>query len=237
MVRRKGRVSQKDKKLQRGVTKGRTGWQWRKRYRVWDANRKVFVYPENWIEPKQRVPPKLDASLLGIAALICPDCYIKTSAKRRHLPKRSQLKGVRLVFVSKNLKEALAAAQLLAAELGRDLYRIDLRDIVSKQIGETEKHIGSVFSAARKGDAILFFDEADALFGRRVQVHDAHGRYADIEVNYLLHRIENHAGVSILRFASRKHMSRPSLRRFHFAIAIPLKKRDAGKKKSASRRH
>ena len=196
-------------------------WQWLKRYRVWDANRKIFVYPENWIEPEQRVPAALRASLLGIAAVICPDCYIKT--KRTRVPKPAQLRGVRLLFLSKNRKGALAAGQLLAEELGRDLYRVDLREVVSKHIGETENNLRFVFSAARKSNAILFFDEADALFGKRIQVHDAHGRYADIEVNYLLHRLENHNGVSILRFTSKKHMSRPSLRRFHFAVAMPLK--------------
>ena len=199
----------------------KSDWQWLKRYRVWDANRKIFAYPENWIEPEQRVPAALRASLLGIAAVICPDCYIKT--KRKRAPKPAQLRGVRLLFVSKNREAALAAGQLLAEELGRDLYRVDLREVVSKYIGETENNLRFVFRAARKSDALLFFDEADALFGKQIQVHDAHGRYADIEVNYLLHRVENHNGVSILRFASKKHMSRPSLRRFHFAIALPLK--------------
>ena len=78
----------------------KSDWQWLKRYRVWDANRKIFAYPENWIEPEQRVPAALRASLLGIAAVICPDCYIKT--KRKRVPKPAQLRGVRLLFLSKN---------------------------------------------------------------------------------------------------------------------------------------
>ena len=155
--------------------------------------------------------------------MICPDRDTKkpkSKAKPGRVRKRASPKGVRLIFLATKLKGALVAAQLLARELGRDLYRIDLGEVVSKYIGETEKNLGSVFRAPGSREAILFFDEADALFGKRMQVHDAHGRYADIEVNYLLHRVEHHAGVSILRFASRKHMSRPSLGRFHYTVAI-----------------
>jgi SpoVK/Ycf46/Vps4 family AAA+-type ATPase len=191
---------------------------------VWEAARKVFIYPENWLEPEQRLAPALRTSLLGIAAMICPDCYIKTKSRskraRVNTTKSARLKGVRLLFVAKKLDGSLAGAQLLAQELDRDLYRINLREVVSKYIGETEKNLSAVFRAARSENVILFFDEADALFGKRTQVHDAHGRYADIEVNYLLHRMEHHARVSILRFASRKHMSRPSLRRFHYEVEV-----------------
>ena len=144
----------KGSKAEKQIRVAKTEWQWLKRYRVWDANRKIFVYPENWIEPEQRVPAILRASLLGIAAVICPDCYIKT--KRTRVPKPAQLRGVRLLFLSKNQKGALAAGQLLAEELGRDLYRVDLREVVSKYIGETEKNLSFVFSAARKSDATPF---------------------------------------------------------------------------------
>jgi len=87
-------------------------WNWRTRYRVWDANRKVFLYPENWTEPD-------------------------------------------------------ATAVTLATQLGRDLYRVDLTEVVSKHVGETEKNLRRVFASARKAGAVLLFDEADALFGKR----------------------------------------------------------------------
>src|SRR5262249_33885093 len=82
------------------------------------------------------------------------------------------------------------AAEVLAAHLQLDLYRIDLSGVVSKYIGETEKNLRRVFDAAEESGAILFFDEADALFGKRTEVKDSHDRYANIEVNYLLQRME-----------------------------------------------
>ena len=88
--------------------------------------------------------------------------------------------------------------EVLARELRLDLYRIDLASVVSKYIGETEKNLRRVFDAAEDGGAILFFDECDALFGKRSKVRDSHDRYANIEVNYLLQRIEAYRGLAIL---------------------------------------
>src|SRR5206468_8822634 len=90
------------------------------------------------------------------------------------------------------------AAEVLAGELRLDLYRIDLSSVVSKYIGETEKNLRQVFDAAEDGGAILLFDEADALFGKRTDVKDSHDRYANIEVSYLLQRMEAHRGLAIL---------------------------------------
>ncbi len=87
---------------------------------------------------------------------------------------------------------------MIAGELGLDLYRIDLAGVVSKYIGETERNLRRVFDAAEEGGALLFFDEADALFGKRSEVKDSHDRYANIEVNYLLQRMEDYGGVAIL---------------------------------------
>jgi len=84
------------------------------------------------------------------------------------------------------------AAEILANQLNLDLYRIDLSAVVSKYIGETEKNLRRVFDAAEQGGAILFFDEADALFGKRSEVKDSHDRYANIEVSYLLQRMEDY---------------------------------------------
>lgn len=92
-------------------------------------------------------------------------------------------------------KEAAAA---LANRLGRDVYQVDLRLVVTKFIGETEKNLKNVFAEAKRRDSILVFDEADALFGKRTEVKDAHDRFANIEVNYLLQRIEEYGGVVVL---------------------------------------
>ncbi|WP_245632039.1 ATP-binding protein [Edaphobacter aggregans] len=93
---------------------------------------------------------------------------------------------------------AKAAAGAVAHELGRGLFRVDLSAVVSKYIGETEKNLERVFEAAEGQGAILFFDEADALFGKRTDVKDGHDRYANIEINYLLQRMERHAGLVIV---------------------------------------
>jgi SpoVK/Ycf46/Vps4 family AAA+-type ATPase len=91
------------------------------------------------------------------------------------------------------------AAQLLAHELGLEVFRVDTAQLVSKYIGETEKNLSAVFeAAAAKGNPILFFDEADALFGKRTEVKDSHDRYANIEVNYLLERAGTYRGAVIL---------------------------------------
>ena len=90
------------------------------------------------------------------------------------------------------------AAEVLARELHLGLYRIDLTRVVSKYIGETEKNLSRIFTDAATSGAILFFDEADALFGKRSEVKDSHDRYANIEVNYFLQRVEEHRGLVIL---------------------------------------
>src|SRR5439155_27240179 len=90
------------------------------------------------------------------------------------------------------------AAEVLANELHLDLFRIDLSGVVSKYIGETEKNLRRVFDAAEDSGAILLFDEADALFGKRSEIRDSHDRYANIEVNYLLQRMESYRGLAIL---------------------------------------
>jgi SpoVK/Ycf46/Vps4 family AAA+-type ATPase len=98
---------------------------------------------------------------------------------------------------------AAAAAESIARELGRDLFRVDLAAVVSQYIGETQKNLDRLFAEAEANDAILFFDEADALFGRRSEVKDAHDRYANIEIGYLLQRIEEHRNLVLLVSKSR----------------------------------
>ena len=111
---------------------------------------------------------------------------------------------------------------MLAREAGLDLWRIDLSAVVSKYIGETEKHLDRIFALARDGNAILFFDEADALFGKRSEVKDAHDRYANIEVAFLLQRLETFDGVVILATNLARNVDPAFSRRMHFVIEFPL---------------
>jgi len=118
------------------------------------------------------------------------------------------------------------SAGVLAREAGLDLWRIDLSSVVSKYIGETEKQLDRIFALARDGNAILFFDEADALFGKRSEVKDAHDRYANIEVAFLLQRLEAFDGVVILASNLARNVDQAFSRRLHFVIEFPLP--DAG---------
>ena len=103
---------------------------------------------------------------------------------------------------------------------------------ISKYIGETEKNLRRVFNAARKSRAVLFFDEADALFGKRTEVHDSHDRYANIEINYLLQRIEEYAGVAILATDKRTKIDNALSRRFDFVIRVPPRRKPRRKESS-----
>jgi SpoVK/Ycf46/Vps4 family AAA+-type ATPase len=114
------------------------------------------------------------------------------------------------------------AAQVLARALGLDLYRVDLSRVMSKWIGEMEKNLCRLFDEAQASGAVLFFDEADALFGKRSQVNDAHDRYANVEIGYLLQRMEEHEGVTVLATNRMADMDEAFLRRFHFLLNFPM---------------
>ena len=114
------------------------------------------------------------------------------------------------------------AAEVLANELDLDLFRIDLSQVVSKYIGETEKNLRSVFDAAENTGAVLLFDEADALFGKRSEVHDSHDRYANIEVSYLLQRMEAYRGLALLTTNLRGALDQAFLRRIRFVVHFPF---------------
>ncbi|WP_426610539.1 ATP-binding protein [Bradyrhizobium sp. McL0616] len=114
------------------------------------------------------------------------------------------------------------AAEVLASEIQLDLYHIDLSRVVSKYIGETEKNLGRVFDAAEENGAILLFDEADSLFGARSEVRDSHDRYANIEVSYLLQRMEAYRGLAILTTNMRTALDPSFLRRLRFTVAFPF---------------
>jgi hypothetical protein len=114
------------------------------------------------------------------------------------------------------------AAGAVAHMLGIDLYRIDLSGVVSKYIGETERNLESIFQAAERATAVLFFDEADALFGKRSEVQDAHDRYANIEISYLLQRIERFDGVAVLATNLKQNLDQAFLRRIDFVVDFPV---------------
>ena len=130
-------------------------------------------------------------------------------------------KGVIALFSGPPGTGKTMAAEIIAHDLGLDLYRIDLSAVVNKYIGETEKNLERIFREAQYSDAILFFDEADALFGKRSEVKDAHDRYANIETAYLLQRTEEYDGLVILATNLQKNMDEAFLRRLHFAVEFP----------------
>ncbi|MEI8021196.1 MAG: ATP-binding protein, partial [Schlesneria sp.] len=114
------------------------------------------------------------------------------------------------------------AAEVLANDLELDLYRIDLSAVIDKFIGETEKNLRRLFDAAEAGGVVLFFDEADALFGKRSEVKDSHDRYANIETNYLLQRLESFRGLAILATNLKSNLDSAFLRRLRYVINFPL---------------
>jgi SpoVK/Ycf46/Vps4 family AAA+-type ATPase len=131
-------------------------------------------------------------------------------------------KGLNVLFAGPSGTGKTMAAEIIAGELGLDLYAIDLAGVVSKYIGETEKNLSRIFAAAETANAILFFDEADALFGKRTEVRDSHDRYANVEISYLLQRLEEHDGIVILATNLRKNMDEAFVRRLHATIEFPF---------------
>jgi SpoVK/Ycf46/Vps4 family AAA+-type ATPase len=114
------------------------------------------------------------------------------------------------------------AAEVIAGTLDLDLYKVDLSQIVSKYIGDTEKNLDRVFTAAADSNTILFFDEADALFGKRSEVRDSHDRYANIEVGYLLQKMEEYDGIAILATNLRGQMDEAFVRRMQVVVEFPF---------------
>ena len=130
--------------------------------------------------------------------------------------------GITALFAGESGTGKTLAAEVMAHELGLRLYRIDLSTVVSKYIGETEKNLRRVFQAAEDSGAILLFDEADALFGRRSDVRDSHDRYANIEVSYLLQRMEAYRGLAILTTNAKMTLDRAFYRRLRFVVQFPF---------------
>jgi SpoVK/Ycf46/Vps4 family AAA+-type ATPase len=136
--------------------------------------------------------------------------------------KMSRGLGISALFSGVSGTGKTMAAEILARHLRLDLYRVDLAGVVSKYIGETEKNLKKIFDAAERSGAILFFDEADALFGKRTEVKDSRDRFANIEVNYLLQRMESFNGLSILATNRKADVDRAFLRRLRFLVDFPF---------------
>lgn len=130
--------------------------------------------------------------------------------------------GINALFAGESGTGKTLAAEVIAHELKLNIYRIDLSQVVSKYIGETEKNLRKLFDAAEDGGTILFFDEADALFGKRSEVKDSHDRYANIEINYLLQRMEAYRGLAILATNRKSALDTAFMRRLRFIVNFPF---------------
>lgn len=136
--------------------------------------------------------------------------------------KLSHGKGLSALFSGPPGTGKTMAAEVIARDLQVDLYKVDLSGVVSKYIGETEKNLSRIFQSAETSNAILFFDEADALFGKRTEVSDAHDRYANIETSYLLQKMEEYDGIVILATNLRENMDEAFTRRLRFIVEFPF---------------
>jgi winged helix domain-containing protein/ATPase family protein associated with various cellular activities (AAA) len=136
-------------------------------------------------------------------------------------------KGLSVLFGGPPGTGKTMAAEVLAADLDLDLYKVDLSGVVSKYVGETEKNLARVFAEGTSGNAILFFDEADALFGKRTEVSDAHDRYANIETSYLLQRLEDYDGLVVLATNLRQNLDEAFTRRIRFVVEFPFPEADS----------
>jgi AAA+ superfamily predicted ATPase len=181
----------------------------------------------------RRVEPRTD---LTFDDLVLPEANrrqlveLRTRIRNRNrvytglgLERRLSLgKGLIALFTGSSGTGKTMAAELLAREQGVDLYKIDLSAVVSKYVGETEKNLSRVFAEAEDSNAIIFFDEADALFGKRGEVKEAQDRWANMEVNYLLQRVEEYAGVVILASNLRQNIDEAFMRRIHVIVEFPF---------------
>jgi MoxR-like ATPase len=131
-------------------------------------------------------------------------------------------RGLTMLFAGPPGTGKTMAVQVLAHELELDLFRVDLSRLMSKYIGDTEKNLAQLFDEARASGAMLFFDEADALFGKRTEVKDSHDRYANLEIGYLLQRMEDHDGVTVLATNRVQDMDAAFVRRFHIQAEFPM---------------
>jgi SpoVK/Ycf46/Vps4 family AAA+-type ATPase len=163
--------------------------------------------PDDVITHLRRIPAEFDQR--------------RGAPENRERDRRSSRKGIAALFTGPSGTGKTLAAEAIASDLQLDVYRIDLGAVVSTFVGETEKNLDAIFSAAAHADAILFFDEADALFGKRSDVKDSHDRYQNLEAKYLLERIEEYPGIVILAANVRQNIDEAFIRRMRFVIEFP----------------
>jgi hypothetical protein len=180
------------------------------------------------IEPRRDLKLDLDIVLPPASKLVLGDLRARI---RNHTRLHSAMglgdhmrlgRGVTALFVGGSGTGKTMAAEVLASEQQIDLYRIDLAACVSKWVGETEKNLNRIFADAERANCMLFFDEADAMFGRRGEVKEAHDRWANLEVNFLLQRIEEYSGVVILATNLRQNIDDAFQRRIHVIVEFPV---------------
>ena len=176
----------------------------------------------------QRIPPRADWSDLDVTEdqaqrleALCREVRERDTAD---VDRGARDRGVAALFVGE-ARAATTAAAVVAHDLGRDLYRVDLSAVVSKYIGETEKNLRALFDAAETGGAVLLFDEADALFGTRSGVKDSHDRYANLDIADLIERIESSCGVAILTTNRRSSIDPGILRKFRPVVELRARRR------------
>ncbi len=148
-------------------------------------------------------------------------CLEEISDRAKGPARAAARHGPRVLFAGRPGSGKTLAASLVAGRLDLDLYRIDLAAVVNKYIGETEKNLGRLFAAALSRDAVLLLDEADALFGKRSEVKDAHGRTADAAAGHLLPRLETYPGLVILATNRRSDLDAAFLRRLEVTVEFP----------------
>src|SRR5262249_933951 len=152
------------------------------------------------------------------------------SARRRarvyddwgYAKKHARGPGLVALFSGESGTGKTRSAEVIAADVGVNMYKVDLSAVISKWVGETERHLGQIFDSTENSDSILFFDEADAIFGKRTEVSDSKDRYANIEVSYLLQRVEEYSGIVILSSNLRSAIDEAFLRRMQFGIQFPM---------------
>jgi SpoVK/Ycf46/Vps4 family AAA+-type ATPase len=196
---------------------------------LWRACRELTGSPLK--ELAQRLEPRYDWDDLVLPAAVVRhlrDLAAQVS-HRTHVYERlgfgaklGRGRGISALFAGPSGTGKTMAAEVMARELTLDLYRIDLSVVIDKYVGETEKRLRRVFDAAERSGAILFFDEADALFGKRSEVRDSHDRYANIEIDYLLQRMEDYRGLAILATNRKASLDRAFLRRLRFLVDFPF---------------
>ncbi|MDA0173856.1 ATP-binding protein [Solirubrobacter taibaiensis] len=170
------------------------------------------------------VPPKQAEQLQSISAYLRHRDRVLSEWGYERTVSRTQ--GLKVLFAGESGTGKTMGAQVIAAELGLEIFRVDLATTVSKYIGETEKNLDRIFGAAEGSNAILFFDEADALFGKRSETSDSHDRYANIEVAYLLQKMEGYPGAVILATNFRRNIDDAFIRRLDFVIDFPFPEKE-----------